>query len=55
VDISPRADVARVAISRGGKPDQIRFLQGDRSVVEEFSVGGLNHIIPIDAGDVDLP
>ncbi len=55
VEISPRAGVSRVAISPGAKPDQMRFLQGDGSVVEEFSVGGLSHIIPIDAGDVDLP
>ena len=53
--ISDAQNIKKVAIARGKTPDSIRFLQGDDSVVEEFNISGLNHIIPINVGGIDLP
>jgi len=53
--ISDSQNIKKVAIDRGKTPDSIRFLQGDDTVVEEFKISGLNHIIPINAGGIDLP
>ena len=36
VDVSPRADISRIAICRGKPADTMRLLQGNGSVVEEF-------------------
>ena len=55
VEVSPRSDISRTAICRGNAPDSLRLLQGNGIVVEDFSITGLNRIMPIDAGGVDLP
>jgi len=55
VEVSTRNDVRRVAIHRGDKPDTLRLLQGNGSFVEEFSISGLDDILPLDAGGIDLP
>ena len=55
VEISPRTDISRIATCRGNASDSMRLLQGNGSVVEEFSITGLGHILPIDAGGFDLP
>lgn len=55
VEVSQQADVSRIAVCRGEAPDTMRLLQGNGSIVEEFSISGLGRILPIDAGGVDLP
>jgi hypothetical protein len=55
VDISDRIDLRRTAIRRGDKPDTLRVLQGNGSFVEEFSISGLDDILPLDAGSMDIP
>jgi len=55
VDISSRNDIRRTAIRRGDKPDSLRLLQGNGSFVEEFSITGLDDILPLDAGGIDIP
>jgi hypothetical protein len=55
VEISSRNDIRRSAIRRGDKPDTLRLLQGNSSFVEEFSIAGLDDILPLDAGGIDLP
>ena len=55
VEVSNRNDISRTIIHRGNKPDSIRLLQGNGSFVEEFSIGGLDDILPLDAGGLDLP
>ena len=54
LQISSRGDIARIAISRGTTPGSLRLLQGNPAYVEEFSVTGLDSIIPLDAGDIEL-
>ncbi len=55
VEVSSRNDIRRTAIHRGEKSDTLRLLQGNGSFVEEFSISGLDDILPLDAGGVDLP
>ncbi|MEI8310406.1 MAG: hypothetical protein WCH98_06590 [Verrucomicrobiota bacterium] len=55
VEVSNRSDLRRTAIRRGSKPDSVRLLQGNGSFVEEFSIGGLDDILPLDAGGIDIP
>lgn len=55
VEVSTRNDTRRTAIHRGEKSDTLRLLQGNGSFVEEFSVSGLDDILPLDAGGIDLP
>ena len=55
VDISARGDLRCTAIHRGDKPDTLRFLQGNGSFVEEFSISGLDDILSLDAGSIDIP
>lgn len=55
VEVSSRNDIRRTAIHRGEKSDTLRLLQGNGSFVEEFSISGLDGILPLDAGGVDLP
>jgi hypothetical protein len=52
--ISQRGDVTRAILHRGDAPDSLRVLQGDGAVVEEFVVHGLQHILPLNAGSVEL-
>ena len=55
VEVSTRNDIRRIATHRGDKPDTLRLLQGNGSFVEEFSVTGLDDILPLDAGSLDVP
>ena len=55
LEVSSRNDLRRVSIQRGDKPESLGFLQGNGSFVEEFSVSGLDDILPLDAGGIDLP
>ena len=55
VEVSTRNDIRRIAIHRGDKSDTLRLLQGNGSFVEEFSLTGLDDILPLDAGGIDLP
>lgn len=54
VRVSDRADIRRVAIRRAATSDTIHWLQGEGAAVEEFTIRGLRHILPIDAGGVDV-
>ncbi len=55
VEISTRQDVRRIAMHRGNTTGTLRWLQGNGFFVEEFSVAGLDDILPLDAGGLDLP
>ena len=55
VDISSRNDLHRIALHRGDNPDTLLLLQGNGSLVEEFSITGLDGILPLDAGGIDIP
>ena len=55
VEVSQRTDITRIVICRGNAPNKMRLLQGNGTVVEDFSIEGLNRIKSIDAGGVDLP
>jgi len=55
VEVSSRPDIRRVVIHRGDKPDTLRLLQGNGSFAEEFSISGLDDILPLDAGGIDIP
>ena len=55
VDVSTRNDIRRIAIRRSDSPGSLRLLQGNGSFVEEFSIAGLDDILPLDAGGIDLP
>ncbi len=55
VEVSSRPNLRRAEIHRGDSADSIRLLQGDGCFVEEFSVNGLNGIVALDAGDIELP
>ena len=53
VEVSAGNDIRRVAIQRGD--NSLRLLQGNGLFVEEFSIAGLDDILPLDAGGIDLP
>ncbi len=53
VEVSNRADIRRVEIRRDA--DAVRLLQGNGVFVEEFAISGVSDILPIDAGDIELP
>ena len=55
VEVSSRNDIRRIAIHRGASPGTLRLLQGNGSFVEEFSISGLDDILPLDAGSIDVP
>ena len=55
VEISSRPDILRMVIHRGDNSQSLRVLQGTDSFVEEFSLTGLDDILPLDAGSVDIP
>jgi len=55
VEVSTRNDIRRTAIHGGDNPDSLRLLQGNGSFVEEFSISGLDDILPLDAGGIDIP
>lgn len=54
-DLGARGDSVRTLIQRGSSGDSLRVFCGNGSFVDEYSVTGLRHILPIDAGGVDLP
>jgi hypothetical protein len=39
---------------RGETPNSIHLLQGDGATVEEFHIHGLEKIIPLNAGGIDI-
>ena len=53
VEVSAANDIRRIAIQRGG--NSLRLLQGNGLFAEEFSISGLDDILPLDAGGIDLP
>lgn len=55
VEVSSRPGLSRAVIHRGATSDSLLVLQGDGASVEQFAVRGMDDILPIDAGDVDLP
>lgn len=55
VEVSGRPDITRAVIHRGATADSLVLLQGEGTSVEQFAVRGLDDILPLDAGDVDLP
>jgi hypothetical protein len=55
VEVSSRPNLRRTAIHRGDSASSLRLLQGNGIFVEEFSISGLDDILPLDAGDVELP
>jgi len=55
VEVSTRNDIRRSAIHRGDNPETLRLLQGNGSFVEEFSISGLDDVLPLDAGGIDIP
>ncbi|MFM8364003.1 MAG: hypothetical protein ACKOAS_02500 [Verrucomicrobiota bacterium] len=54
LQISDRTGIRRTAIHRGKSPDSLRVLQGDGACVEEFLIGGLRHILPLNAGEIEI-
>jgi hypothetical protein len=54
LQISDRPGIRRTAIHRGKSPDSLRVLQGDGACVEEFLVEGLRHILPLNAGEIEI-
>lgn len=54
-DVSSLNDTVRTVIHRGKEPDSLHVLCSNGAVVEEFSVNGIRHVLPIDAGEIDLP
>jgi len=54
-DVSSLTDTIRTAIHRDKEPDSLRVLCSNGAVVEEFSVNGIRHVLPIDAGEIQLP
>jgi prepilin-type processing-associated H-X9-DG protein len=55
VEVSSRPNLRRAEIRRGDSPAGIRLLQGDGCFVEEYSITGLDGIVALDAGDVEVP
>jgi hypothetical protein len=54
VTISTRSAINRVVMRRGETPNSIHLLQGDGATVEEFHIHGLDKIIPLNAGGIDI-
>ncbi len=54
-DISLHNDTVKTAAQRGTEPDSLRILRGNGAFVEEFVIRGLRHVVPLDAGVVELP
>ncbi len=52
--ISTQPDIQRAVIHRGKAPDSLRFLQGNGSAVEEYLIEGLRHILPLNAGQIEI-
>lgn len=54
VTISTRSAIKRVVMRRGETPNSIHLLQSDGATVEEFHIHGLDKIIPLNAGGIDM-
>ncbi|MCX6963759.1 MAG: hypothetical protein NTW41_00175 [Verrucomicrobia bacterium] len=52
--ISNQPDIWRTVIHRGKAPDSLRFLQGNGAAVEEYLIEGLRHILPLNAGQIEI-
>lgn len=53
--VSDRAGYSRIVMGKGDKPDAMRVYAGDGAVVSEFLVSGLENIVALDVGEIDLP
>ena len=52
--ISNQPDIRRAVIHRGKAPDALRFLQSNGAAVEEYLIEGLRHILPLNAGQIEI-
>ena len=52
--ISEKPDIKRVVMHRGKAPDSLRLLQSNGSAVEEYLIEGLRHILPLNAGQIEI-
>ncbi len=52
--VSDQPGLQRAVIHRGKSPDSIRLLQSNGAAVEEFLIEGLRHIIPLNAGQIEI-
>lgn len=52
--ISEKPDIKRVVIQRGKAPDSLRLLQSNGAAVEEYLIEGLRHILPLNAGKIEI-
>jgi len=52
--VSEQTGVQRAVIHRGKSPDSIRLLQSNGAAVEEFLIEGLRHILPLNAGQIEI-
>lgn len=52
--VSDQPGVQRTVIHRGKSPDSIRLLQSNGAAVEEFLIEGLRHILPLNAGQIEI-
>ena len=54
ISVSQRSGITRAVIRRGEEPNSAHLLQGDGATVEEFRIQGLEKIIPLNAGGIEL-
>ncbi len=52
--ISNQPDTQRAVIHRGKSPDSLRLLQSNGASVEEYLIEGLRHILPLNAGQIEI-
>jgi hypothetical protein len=52
--ISNQPDIRRAVIHRGKAPDSLRLLQSNGTAVEEYLIEGLRHILPLNAGQIEI-
>ena len=52
--ISNQPDIRRAVIHRGKAPDSLRLLQSNGAAVEEYLIEGLRHILPLNAGQIEI-
>lgn len=52
--IGDQPDIQRVVIQRGKDSDSLRLLQGNGAAVGEYLIEGLRHILPLNAGQIDI-
>jgi hypothetical protein len=54
LSVSQRSGISRAVIRRGEEPNSTHLLQGDGATVEEFRIQGLEKIIPLNAGGIEV-